>query len=892
MQFSIIAAIIAATIGKYSDAVRSEIPATRSFFYVGGRYDNDGDGGHVFRDQMYVEKLAPVKGAWKDTPIVMIHGMAQTGTNFLNKPDGGVGWASRFIQQGYEVYIVDQTFRGRSAWMPGQGAAKLSTLSAEAVEVAFTDSRTHMLWPQAVNHTQWPGSGVRGDPVFDAFYSSNVEFVDNTTYQQTSVQAAGAVLLDRIGKPAVLLGHSQGSFMPTLIADIRPELTKSIVLLEAAGPPFKDEIFKFGGEFPRPWGLWDVPITYNPPVKDPKKDLVQKVHAQKDSLSTECILQADEPLPRKLVNLVDIPILIVTGEASYHMPYEHCTAAYYRQAGCSKTEHIELGTIGIHGNGHMLFMEKNSDEIHAVVEKWIPRMSNARSSSTALTRVRNRPCEMEGLFSRESRYTIWRILWLWLAQSQKELGIVYLVPNPNGNAFVEERIIEEKAIEELRRCCNVLPSQASARHMCGLASLHVLDLRAQYHFVTGLDAPRSKHWLNLGVTHEYVLENTEQILMARAVDILNTKIAMLLYRLRNFAMGHRDVQCLVYEPDSRTSYLTTVGERIAGWAKMFGALLRDFQKLRRNIASAGSQPITSSEQHNISFFDKKSMLEHFEGDQSKCEKLNDLLRRKMGLENCRAKDYFDYRCDINALLGRLCTSLGDKALQIVEDLDHFDSTGQLVEKRAKNDGSPVTAQNPLPRESPILKIAAETLMRVADDFKKPHVSKIYGHEEYIMARLFKHAARVVRVLQSIVEGLYYDAQGAYIIKWANMPSMMTSPLVGRLIYRHEDPAIIMGHLETVCIDEDAMNHPFQLRVGRFIIRLLSHEFFRRHPDDVRNAVLSVLDISQSLILVDEICGQNGIIAKRLQPYREYIQEMTAGEARLQPPLMIQAAPGH
>lgn len=80
MQFSILAAVLAATIGKYSDAVRSEIPATRSFFYVGGRYDNDGDGGHVFRDQMYVEKLAPVKGPWRDTPIVMIHGMAQTGT--------------------------------------------------------------------------------------------------------------------------------------------------------------------------------------------------------------------------------------------------------------------------------------------------------------------------------------------------------------------------------------------------------------------------------------------------------------------------------------------------------------------------------------------------------------------------------------------------------------------------------------------------------------------------------------------------------------------------------------------------------------------------------------------------------------------------------------------
>ncbi|KAF5682031.1 fusarubin cluster-esterase [Fusarium denticulatum] len=862
MQFSILAAIIAATIGKYSDAVRSEIPATRSFFYVGGRYDDDGDGGHVFRDQMYVEKLAPVKGAWKDTPIVMIHGMAQTGTNFLNKPDGGVGWASRFIQQGYEVYIVDQTFRGRSAWMPGQGAPKLSTLSAEAVEVAFTDSKTHMLWPQAANHTQWPGSGVRGDPVFDAFYSSNVEFVDNTTYQQTSVQAAGAALLDRIGKPSVLLGHSQGSFMPTLIADLRPELTKSIVLLEAAGPPFKDEIFKFGGEFPRPWGLWDVPITYSPPVKDPKKDLVQKVHPQKDSLSTECILQADEPSPRKLVNLVDIPILIVTGEASYHMPYEHCTAAYYRQAGCLKTEHIELGTIGIHGNGHMLFMEKNSDEIHAVVEKWILSMSNGGPSSTALTTARNRSCDMERLFSRENRYSTWRKLWFWLAKSQKELGIVYRVPDPNANTFMEERIIEDDALEQLRRCCHALTYQASAQQMRSVTPDHVLDLRVQYHFVTDLDAPRSKYWLNLGVTHEYILENTEQILMADAVDILNTKIALLLYRLRNFAMDHRSVQCVMYKPDSETPYVTTIGERVAGWAKTLGTLLRDFQILRCNIGSAGSQPITSSEQNSISFFDKLSMLQHFEGDRSKCDELDDLLRRKMGFENCRATN-----------------PNSDTGLQFAEDLDHFDSTGQLVEKRATNDGSPVT-------------IAAETLMRVAQTFKDPHVSKIYGDEEYIMARLFKHAARVVRVLQSITERLYYDAQNAYTIKWLKMPTMMSSPLIGRLIPHHEDRRTIMWHLSAIGIDDDWMNLPFQLRVQGFLARLRNHEFFRRHADMVRDAILSVEEVSHSQTLVDEICGEDGIIAKRLQPYRWYIQQMTAGEARLQAPLMIHAAPSH
>ncbi|KAG5743228.1 hypothetical protein H9Q69_011490 [Fusarium xylarioides] len=512
------------------------------------------------------------------------------------------------------------------------------------------------------------------------------------------------------------------------------------------------------------------------------------------------------------------------------------------------------------------------------------RMPNRGSTSITLTRARGRPCEMERLFSPESRCTIWRKLWLWLAESQKELGIVYLVPNPGTNNFREERIIEDEALEQLRRCCHVFHYQATK------PVEHLLDIRAQYHFVTDLDAPRSKHWLNIGVTHEYTLENTEQILMACALDILNTKFSMLLYRLRNFAMDHRSAQCLMYKPDSETPYLTTIGERVAGWAKTLGSILWAFQILRCNIGSAGSQPITPGEQNSIAFFDKLSMTQHFEGDRSKCEKLDDLLRQKMGFERCHAKDYFGYRSDTNGHLGHLCDKLGDTALQVVEDLDHFDSTGQLVEKRATNNGSPVTAGDPLYRQSPLLRIASETLRQVAHTFKDPRVSKTSGHEEYIMARLFKHAARVVRVLQSIVEGLYYDAQNAYNIKCFMMPLMISSPLISRITPRGEDRMTVMWHLGVIGML--VMYQPFQLRTHGFLYMLRRHEFFRRHADEVRNAILSVGDVSHSQTLVYEICGENGIIDRRLQPYSGYIREMTAGEARLQAPLRIQAALGH
>jgi hypothetical protein len=61
-------------------AAQGEVAYHRSYMYVGGQYVEDGSGGHVFTDQMYVEKLTPTQGATKKHPIVFIHGQAQTGT--------------------------------------------------------------------------------------------------------------------------------------------------------------------------------------------------------------------------------------------------------------------------------------------------------------------------------------------------------------------------------------------------------------------------------------------------------------------------------------------------------------------------------------------------------------------------------------------------------------------------------------------------------------------------------------------------------------------------------------------------------------------------------------------------------------------------------------------
>ena len=57
-----------------------EAPYRRRYFYVGGRYEQNGQGEHIFKGQMYVEHLTPVNGSSKPYPLVLIHGQGQTGT--------------------------------------------------------------------------------------------------------------------------------------------------------------------------------------------------------------------------------------------------------------------------------------------------------------------------------------------------------------------------------------------------------------------------------------------------------------------------------------------------------------------------------------------------------------------------------------------------------------------------------------------------------------------------------------------------------------------------------------------------------------------------------------------------------------------------------------------
>lgn len=345
--------------------------AQHDWFFVGGAHEATASGGFM-TGQMYVERFVPADRRHA-TPVVMIHGGVQTASNFIATPDGRPGWLHDFLHAGYAVYLVDQPERGRSGHrLAGAAPAPLFRYTADRIEDVFTAPAQAHLWPQAARHAQWPGTGMRGDPAFERFFASQVEQLADRDAIERMSRDAGAALLDDIG-PAILLTHSQSGPIGWTIADARPDKVKAILAIEPNGPPFQDVAylaeppwFKYV-EDGRKWGITRLPMAFDPPAEMPAD--LKPAPAPAPSPEHVGGLMPTGPR-RRLINLAGLPILIVTGEASYHASYDHCTSDFLNWAGVAH-DFLRLEDRGQTGNGHMIMLERNSSAVAQILVDWL-----------------------------------------------------------------------------------------------------------------------------------------------------------------------------------------------------------------------------------------------------------------------------------------------------------------------------------------------------------------------------------------------------------------------------------------------------------------------------------------------------------------------------------------
>jgi len=205
--------------------------------------------------------------------------------------------------------------------------------------------------------------------------ASQIPAIRDFTKQQMLNTPALISLLDKIG-PAILLVHSQAGAFGWPVADARPNLVKAILAIEPNGPPAYSVEFIGAPDYFRQgrlgliYGITAMPLSYSPPVASASElSFVQEENSDGPGL-VKCWMQATPA--RQLPNLQKMPVLMLTAEASYHAPYDHCTVKYLQQAGL-RPSWIKLADLGIRGNSHVMMLEKNNRQIAAVIARWLDK---------------------------------------------------------------------------------------------------------------------------------------------------------------------------------------------------------------------------------------------------------------------------------------------------------------------------------------------------------------------------------------------------------------------------------------------------------------------------------------------------------------------------------------
>jgi pimeloyl-ACP methyl ester carboxylesterase len=346
-----------------------------SYFWIGVERADLARGTVVNGKQMYVEYQIPSQ-VRHPYPIVLVHGGGGQGTDWMGTPDGRPGWATFLLQEGYKVYVVDRPGHGRSPFHPDlHGAFPQQAAVLENISGQFTPPNSHSRNPNQFRklHNQWPGTGEVGSPDLDQFVASQggsyvavagpggpaAGFGAGQAIAHQAWRERGAMLLDKIG-PAIIMTHSAGGPFGWLVAEVRPNLVKGIVVIEGGGTPFNG---------PNVWGLSTIPVTYDPPVSDPSE--IKRTQVKPSEAGVNPYFLQEEPA-RKLKNLQGIPMVIVTSEASFASPGNPGAVAFLKQSGC-KAEELRLVDHNIHGNGHMMMVEKNNREVLEPILNWIAK---------------------------------------------------------------------------------------------------------------------------------------------------------------------------------------------------------------------------------------------------------------------------------------------------------------------------------------------------------------------------------------------------------------------------------------------------------------------------------------------------------------------------------------
>ena len=284
---------------------------------------------------IYVDQLQPTEPT--DKPhLVLLHGGSHSGTCYLHTPDGRPGWAQFIARCGYPVAVVDWPGTGRSGAVPftrltGETICQVLAAFIDRLETPIVLLTHSMSGPHGWRLLETCGAQIAALVAIAPGPPGNIQPVAEI------VERDDTTLVVRRGGTVTRIPRSTAWYPDEAFVNVKL-IGRSTRFPRAAQPAYAASLQ------PLPPRLMHERLNIN--------------NAQLQIGNTD--------------GFDAKPVLIVTGtsDRDHSRAHDGEIADWLGQNGAA-VDYWYLADLGIAGNGHMLMLEDNSDEIAGLIARWI-----------------------------------------------------------------------------------------------------------------------------------------------------------------------------------------------------------------------------------------------------------------------------------------------------------------------------------------------------------------------------------------------------------------------------------------------------------------------------------------------------------------------------------------
>ena len=381
-------------------------------------------------------------------------------------------------------------------------------------------------------------------------------------------------------------------------------------------------------------------------------------------------------------------------------------------------------------------------------------MSSSHTSYSSPLAERYASPAMLELWGAQNRYSLWRRLWLALAEGEKQLGVD----------------IPDAAISEMRAALDTIDFGAVAAYEKRFRH----DVMAHVH-AFGDAAPAAKPFIHLGATSAFVTDNADLILMRNGLEILRAKLAASLRALGAFALEWRNEPTLGYT-HLQSAQLTTVGKRCTLWMQDF---LLDLADLEYRVATLPFRGVKGTTGTQASF------LQLFDGDHGKVRELDRMVTSAMGFPRPLPVTGQTYSRKLDAQVLGVVSGIASSASKFSGDIRMLQAFGEIEEPFEKEQiGSSAMAYKRNPMRAERIASLARFVLSLEPNANQTHAVQYFertlddsANRRLVIPEAFLACDAILILVANIAKGLEVHPERIRRRVDDELPFMATEELI-------------------------------------------------------------------------------------------------------------------